>query len=240
VTGLLAQLAQLAALAATVGLSGAGWVIGVTCGLIANGGLARGLARSGADALGPADWVTLTRATLVCDVAALTVDSLSRPAPVTTLVVLAAVALVLDAVDGWVARRTRTASALGARFDMEVDAFLILVLSVYVARSIGEWVLTIGAARYGFVVATWLLTWMRTPLRPRYWRKVVAATAGIALTFAAADVLPRALTTAALAASLILLTESFGRDVWWLWRRRRVKVGRIVLSALRAERSGGA
>ena len=39
----------------------------------------------------------------------------------------------LDAVDGQVARRTGTVSALGARFDMEVDAFLILVLSVYVA-----------------------------------------------------------------------------------------------------------
>ena len=52
-----------------------------------------------------------------------------------TLVVLAAVALVLDGVDGQVARRTGTVSALGARFDMEVDAFLMLVLSVYVASS---------------------------------------------------------------------------------------------------------
>ena len=36
-----------------------------------------------------------------------------RPAPVTLLVSLAAVALVLDAVDGWVARRTRTTATLG-------------------------------------------------------------------------------------------------------------------------------
>ena len=46
---------------------------------------------------------------------------------------LAAVALALDPADGWLARRTGTASALGARFDGEVDAFLILALSVYVA-----------------------------------------------------------------------------------------------------------
>ena len=95
------------------------------------------------------------------------------------LVTLAVVALALDAVDGWVARRTGTASPLGARFDGEVDAFLILVLSVYVARSAGAWVLAIGAARYAFLAAGWLLPWMREPLPPRYWRKVVAATQGI-------------------------------------------------------------
>ena len=126
---------------------------------------------------------------------------------------LAVVALVLDAVDGWVARRTGTASALGAQFDGEVDAFLILVLSVYVARSAGAWVLAIGAARYAFLAAGWLLPWMRAPLPPRYWRKVVAATQGIVLTVAAADVLPLALTQAALLVALALLAESFGRDV---------------------------
>ena len=48
------------------------------------------------------------------------------------LVTLSAVALTLDLVDGWVARRSNTASNMGARFDGEVDAFLILVL-MYVA-----------------------------------------------------------------------------------------------------------
>ena len=129
------------------------------------------------------------------------------------LVTLTVVALALDAVDGWVARRNGTASALGAHFDGEVDAFLILVLSVYVARSAGAWVLAIGAARYAFLAAGWLLPWMREPLPPRYWRKVVAATQGIVLTIAAADVLPPALTQAALVAALALLAESFGRDV---------------------------
>ena len=91
---------------------------------------------------------------------------------------------------------------------------------MYVARSAGAWVLAIGAARYAFLAAGWLLPWMRAPLPPRYWRKVVAATQGIVLTIAAADVLPPALTQAALVAALALLAESFGRDVWWLWRHR--------------------
>ena len=188
--------------------------------------LARGLARYGCERLGPADWVTLARATLAVGVAALVADSFDRPAPVALLVTLTTVALVLDAVDGWIVRRTGTASALGARFDGEVDAFLILVLSVYVARSAGAWVLAIGAARYAFLAAGWLLPWMRAPLPPRYWRKVVAATQGIVLAIAAADVLPLALTQAALVVALALLAESFGRDVWWLWIHRHAAPSR--------------
>jgi len=223
VAGLVAQLVLLGALAGAVGLSGSGWVVGITCGVVMNAALACGLVRNGTDGLGPADWVTLTRATLACGVAALTADSFGRPTPVPTLVALTVVALVLDAVDGWVARRTGTASRLGARFDMEVDAFLILVLSVYVARSTGGWVLAIGGARYGFVAAGLVLPWMRGSLPPRYWRKVVAATQGVVLTFGAAAVLPLFWKEAALTTSLALLTESFGRDVWGLWRRRRVE-----------------
>jgi phosphatidylglycerophosphate synthase len=238
VTGLLAQLVLLAALAGTVGLSGSGWVVGIACGVITNALLARGLARFGADRLGPADQVTLIRATLAGGVAALTADPYGRPAPVTTLVALTVVALVLDAVDGWVARRTETESTLGGLFDGEVDAFLILVLSVYVARSAGAWVLAIGAARYAFLAAGWMLPWMRRTLPQRYWRKVVAATQGVALTIAVPDVLPRFLTNAVLAVSLALLAESFGRDVGWLWRRRHVERGRVMVSAGRPERSG--
>ena len=163
-TGLIAQVLLLAALAGTVGLGGAGWVVGVTCAVITNAALARGLARYDCDRLGPADWVTLTRATLAVGVAALVADSFDRPAPVALLVTLTVVALALDAVDGWIVRRTGTATPLGAHFDGEVDAFLILVLSVYVARSAGAWVLAIGAARYAFLAAGWLLPWMRAPV----------------------------------------------------------------------------
>ncbi len=218
------HLAMLFALAVTVGLNGSGWVVGIACGVVVSAALVRGLARSGSDVLGPADQVTFVRATLVGGIAALTAASFTTTTPVTALVPLVVVALVLDAVDGWVARHTQSVSALGARFDMEVDAFLILVLSVYVARSTGLlWVLAIGTARYAFVAAGWLLPWLRGSLPPRYWCKVVAATQGITLAFATAAVLPRWLTDTALAVSLALLTESFGRQVWWLWRHQPVR-----------------
>ncbi|HEX3832138.1 MAG TPA: CDP-alcohol phosphatidyltransferase family protein [Solirubrobacteraceae bacterium] len=236
VTALIAQVALVAALAETTGLGGAGlgpvgWVAGVTCGVIMNAALAGGLSRYRVDRLGPADWVTLARATLAVGVAALIAGSFEQPAPLTLLVSLTALALALDAVDGWVARRTTTTGALGARFDAEVDAFLILVLSVFVARSAGAWVLAIGAARYVFLAAGWPLPWLREPLPARYWRKVVAATQGIVLAIAAAGVLPPALTGAALVVALALLAESFGRDVWWLWSRQYATHPRIAAVA---------
>ncbi|MGQ5261234.1 CDP-alcohol phosphatidyltransferase family protein [Micromonospora sp. ZYX-F-536] len=218
--GLGAQLVVLAALAATVGLGGAGWLVGTGYAVVTCIALSRGLRQAGASRLGPADRVTLTRAVLVGAVTALVVDSFGRPSPVGLLVAVSAVALLLDAVDGQVARRTGTVSALGARFDMEVDAFLILVLSVYVAPAAGAWVLAIGAMRYAFVAASAVLPWLSGSLPPRYWRKVVAAAQGVLLAVAAARVLPEPWTTLVLVVALTLLVESFGRDVAWLWRRR--------------------
>lgn len=222
VIGLLGQLAVLSVVAGTVGLGAAGWLVGTACGLVTAAGLVHGLNRSGSGVLGAANRVTLTRATLVGAVTALVADALLGPANVAAVVGLAVVALVLDAVDGWVARRTGTVSALGARFDMEVDAFLILVLSVYVAQSVGPWVLAIGAARYAAWAAGWVVPWMRTPVPPRYWRKPVAAIQGIVLTAAAAGQLPGVAINIAIAMAMVLLAESFGRDVVWQRGQQRV------------------
>jgi phosphatidylglycerophosphate synthase len=205
----------------STGLTLIGWTVGIGCGAVTSVALSRGLARTGADRLGPADWVTLTRASLAGAVAGLVAQSFSDVASVPMLVGLASVALALDAVDGQVARRTGTVSELGARFDMEADAFLILVLSVYVAVQLGWWVLAIGAARYLFVATAWFVPWMRRPLRYRYWRKVTAAAQGIVLTTAASGLLPRPASTLLVLVAAALLAESFGRDVRWLYRHRR-------------------
>jgi phosphatidylglycerophosphate synthase len=217
--GLAGQLVLVAALAGTVGLGVAGMLAAVTYGLVGYALLTHGLRGTG---LGPADRVTLTRATLVGGVTALTVDSLARPGPVAPLLGLAGLALALDWVDGQVARRTGTASAFGARFDMEVDAFLLLVLSASAVRPVGAWVLAIGAMRYAYGAAGRVLPWLGGPLPPRQWRKVVAAIQGVALLVVAAGVLPQPVAVAMLAAALALLVESFGRDVGWLWRRREL------------------
>jgi len=215
--GLIAQAALLALLAAAAQLGQIGYTAGVAYGVAVCYTLTWGLNRARSVALGPADWVTLTRAVLTGGILALVAESFSRTVSVPILVGLSTVALLLDWVDGQVARRTRTVSDLGARFDMEVDAFLMLVLSAYVARSMGAWVLSIGLMRYAFVAAGWVLRWMRGQLPPRFWRKFVAATQGIVLTVAASDRLPAPLAVAGVAGALALLVESFSRDVLWLY-----------------------
>jgi phosphatidylglycerophosphate synthase len=224
VKGLLAQLALLMGLYATVGLGAAGLCAGVLYGLVTSALLTYGMRSTGTDSLGPADGVTYGRAVLIGGVVALTADSFTRATPVAVLVVLTGVALALDWVDGQVARRTGTSSVLGARFDMEVDAFLLLVLGVYLTPSLGAWVLTIGFMRYGFVVASWVLPWLRWPLPQRYWAKVAAAVQGIALLVAASGVLSHGVTILVVAAALGLLIESFGTHVVRLWKMRTIVV----------------
>ena len=212
--------ALLAGIAVTVGLSAAGWITGAVCGggVIAAVGLA--MHRHDGERLGPAGWCTIARALAAAGVAALTAESLGGRSLDLEVAALAACALALDFADGRIARRTGTVTRLGARLDGEVDAFLILILSIYVAPSLGGWVLAIGLARYVFLAAGIALPWLRAELPPRDWRKVVAATQGVVLTVAAAGALPPTAARAALAVALALLAESFGRDVWWLRRHR--------------------
>jgi len=201
----------------TLGLGLTGWAAGTVLGV----GLAVVLARRGTAGLGPADQITAARAVLAGGVAALVADGLVGAAHVAPLVAMAAIALALDLVDGYVARRTGTESAFGARFDMEVDAFLIAVLSIHVAGAFGWWwVLLIGAMRYLYVAAGRVLPWLRRPLPPRRSAKVIAAIQGVTLAIAASGLLPEWLVRLALAGALVLLIESFGQDCWALWRRR--------------------
>ncbi|WP_136707255.1 CDP-alcohol phosphatidyltransferase family protein [Agromyces sp. H66] len=184
--------------------------------------LLRALRRRNAARFGWANIVTATRSAVVAAITGLVAASFVEPIPVPLLIGLTVPALALDAVDGWVARRTRTVTELGARFDMEVDAFLLLVLSAYVARSLGPWVLAIGLMRYVFVAAGWMLPRLRRQLPPRYWRKVVTAVQGIALTVAASGIVPE-FAGVLVGVALALLVESFGRDIVWLAQRSRAR-----------------
>ena len=194
------------------------WVTGFAYGLALVLLTTWGLARAGRPAFGPADWITFARATLVGCAAELIADG-SRPAAWLTGIV--AVALLMDGFDGQVARRTGTASEFGARFDMEVDAFLILLLCIQVSRTLGLWVLAIGLMRYAFVAASWALPWLTAPLRPSMARKTVAAVQGVVLVAVTAAVLPRPAEYVVVALALAALVWSFGRDTLWLARTRQ-------------------
>jgi phosphatidylglycerophosphate synthase len=171
---------------------------------------------------GPADRVTLIRVVLIGGCAAIGVPILTgalRPRP-WLLIALLVPALVLDAVDGLVARRTGTSSADGARLDMEIDAALLMMLSLTAIRSLGWWVLAIGGMRYAFALAGHLRPHLRNPLPYSLFRRVVAGLQGALLAVGLAPVVPLPIARAVVAVALMLLVVSFGRDVIWLERRR--------------------
>jgi phosphatidylglycerophosphate synthase len=211
----LGQVALLTVLSLVSALGPTGWLAAAGYTAVVFAGLASGLRRTGRVAFGPADKVTLARSALVGCVTALVADTGHAP---TLLVGLTVVALLLDGVDGQVARRTGTASELGARFDMEVDAFLILVLSAFVAFALGPWVLAIGLMRYAFIAAGWVAPWLRAPIPPTMAAKVVAAAQGTVLLVAAAGLVPPMIMAGMVAAALAALVWSFGRSVLWLYR----------------------
>jgi phosphatidylglycerophosphate synthase len=212
-----AAAALLAVLSLTVGLGPSAVAVAAAVTVGGSWWYSRSLAAHDVTRLGPADVVTLARAVLVVGVSALVVEG-GRPV---VLVSLAAVALTLDLVDGAVARRTGTASAFGASLDMEVDALLILVLSVLVAPEVGWWVLLIGLARYLLGLAATLVPVLRRRVPVRRWAKVVAAVQGVALLVVAAG-LPTTASQVLLAAALLLLVESFAHQVRWLLTHSRV------------------
>jgi phosphatidylglycerophosphate synthase len=169
--------------------------------------------------LGAANRITLLRAGIACLIAARAIE----PAPLGDperwlLAAVAAAALLLDGADGWAARRQRLASAFGARFDMEVDAFAILVLAVTVvkAQAVPVWVLAIGAMRYLHLAAALILPPLRRPMPPRpiadRRRKTVAVIQSVALLTALAPATPSACAAAVCATALGLLAYSFTAD----------------------------
>ncbi len=200
-------------------IAAVGWLAALSYLAASNIVLVHGLRKRRVTRFGQANVVTAVRSSLVGVISGIVVASFFAPMPVWIVLALVVPTLLLDAVDGWVARRTNSASELGAQFDMEVDAFLLLVLSAYVSQALGMWVLAIGLMRYAFVVAGWIFPWLCRQLPFRFWRKVVTAVQGIALTVAITGLLP-VVDAVFVAIALALLIESFGRDVVWLVAKR--------------------
>jgi phosphatidylglycerophosphate synthase len=169
---------------------------------------------------GAANTVTLLRVALVAGVAGFIGETPSARIAWLAAAAVAVIAL-LDGVDGWLARRSAQHSAFGARFDMETDAALILILSVLVWHhdKAGAWVLACGLMRYAFVAAGWMLPWMAGPLRSTLRGKSVAIAQLAGLGTALLPVVPVPFSTVVAAITLALLVWSFAIDVAWLKRQ---------------------
>lgn len=137
---------------------------------------------------------------------------------------MALLALILDGVDGKVARATGSQSDFGARFDMELDALFILGLSIAVLAlgKAGPWVLALGLVRYAFVGASHFLTWLNAPLPESFRRKTVCVWQIVTLLVAVLPPINTLFASTTLATALALLVWSFYLDIRWLYQRRNL------------------
>jgi phosphatidylglycerophosphate synthase len=170
-------------------------------------------------AFGAANTVTLVRAALTVMLFAL----LGVRGAEWWLVGLAALAAVLDGVDGALARRRGESSEFGARFDMETDALLILVLAALVWQhgKAGVWILLAGLLRYLFVGAGWLLPWLGRALPPSRRRQTVCVVQIVSLIAALVPLVTQPTSAVLALAGLIVLIWSFAVDVAHLARQAR-------------------
>ena len=133
---------------------------------------------------------------------------------------VASLALILDGLDGLVARATHGESAYGAQLDMEFDALLMLILSWLAVQwgQAGAWVLFCGLARYVWIAVQMAVPWFRRSL-PESFRRKTACVVGIVGLIMTVAPLPWSVLWAATATATLGI--SFWIDAAWLVRLRK-------------------
>lgn len=175
----------------------------------------------GLESFGAANRITLLRVAMISLVAA-TFGEDASAGLAWAIVGVTTTALFLDGLDGRVARRTNSMSAFGARFDMETDAALIMILTVLCWHfgKAGIWILTAGAMRYAFVLASYVFRWMRAPLPYSRRRQTVCIWQSGLLLGVISPVFPSPASDLLAFGTLLLLGTSFAIDIYWLWAHR--------------------
>ena len=168
---------------------------------------------------GSANQITLVRAGLVALLCGFIGESLSHLL-LWYAVMIGLLGTMLDGVDGWLARREGLVSRMGARFDMEIDALHILILSVLAFQSnkAGVWVLTAGALRYLFLVVGYFIPWLASELAPSRRRQSVCVIQIVSLIVCLSPAIPAPWSGWIAASGVILLIASFLIDSWHLAR----------------------
>ncbi|MFT6831903.1 MAG: phosphatidylglycerophosphate synthase [Planctomycetota bacterium] len=170
--------------------------------------------------LGRANRVTLARSSFVAVLFAFVLDASTASEWTFSLAVLGIVALILDGVDGALARRDGTVSQFGGWLDQEVDAALVACLSLLAWRTgvVGPWILAAGGLRYGFLLLLAAVPRLRHELPFSQRRRVCCVLQISALLACLVPFLPLALKVTVAALSVSALVASFAIDVVRLWR----------------------
>jgi phosphatidylglycerophosphate synthase len=172
---------------------------------------------------GAANQATLARAGLLALLVGL-IGEISAP---WVVVVAGSIALALDGLDGWLARRLDCASAFGARFDMETDAALLLIFTLLAWQygKVGPWIVLAGVMRYLFVAAGALLPFLTGPLPPSRRRQTAFVIQAIALIGCISPIVVPPVSGAIALIGFALLAGSFAIDVAYLTRVAENDIG---------------
>ncbi|MFC3121445.1 CDP-alcohol phosphatidyltransferase family protein [Agaribacter flavus] len=154
---------------------------------------------------GLANWVTFSRLVITM-LALINYSNIATQ----TLFTLMALALVLDVVDGFAARKLSQSSEFGRVFDMEADAFFVMALGLYFyfTTNLGSWLLLPGLMRYAYRLC--VLLFPKTGFNESK-KRYAATLAGVNFVIlVAAIVLPSNIQTPALVISTCIVVFSFG------------------------------
>ncbi len=167
----------------------------------------------------PANIVTLIRSVLAANIACL-IGAASNDKMAIAAAFISIVALSMDGLDGYIARKTDTCTEYGAQLDMEVDAWLMLLLSmlVYQWGHAGIWVMFCGLARYAWLLVQLWVPWFNRPLSPApAFRRKTACVLGVGgLALALYPWAWASINTGLAGVSTLALATSFAIDANWL------------------------
>lgn len=163
---------------------------------------------------GYANWVTGTRLLLLV--------ALSIAAPFLSdmqFFLLVIIPLSMDALDGYLARRFGQSTYFGQYFDMETDAFYVLLLCflLYSQQKTGVWILIPGLLRYVYVLAINALKWQDREEKGTFLEQIIGA--GFFVVLAMAFIMPDPLGAYVLAIPATMVIGSFAYSFYGLWQR---------------------
>jgi phosphatidylglycerophosphate synthase len=138
--------------------------------------------------------------------------------PLPIVFTLLSIAVMMDVFDGYIARRTNSQSEFGALFDMEVDAFYVLAMGIYFCftTDFGLWLLIPGGIRYVYDLVR--IGFGDEQFVPRRQPLAVFLAGVNFVLLLLALMLPRDLSLLVLLISLCVVSFSFGRSFFDLFR----------------------
>lgn len=162
---------------------------------------------------GYANWVTLFRMCLLIFVSFYYVLFSNF-----ALSLLFITVVLLDIVDGYLARRFKLQSDFGLYFDMETDAFFVAVVSsiLYLKGMAPQWLLFVGLLRY-LNVAAYAIFKVKPKKEPK--QRFASIIAGTFFTIlSVAFILPATVRLIALSIISVLIVISFGKSILFYLR----------------------